>query len=80
MDNETILRQFAEIEQKVESLIGVCNTLEAANQELQEKNKRLADELMKKSKSENVYAKERDLIRSKVDGLLARLEGMTEKQ
>ena len=80
MDNETILRQFEEIEQKVESLIGVCNTLEAANQELQEKNKRLADELMKKSKSENVYAKERDLIRSKVDGLLARLEGMTEKQ
>ena len=35
---------------------------------------------LRESKSESVYSKERDLIRSKIDGLLARLEEMTEKQ
>ena len=80
MDNETILRQFEEIEQKVENLIGACQSLENANKELLDKNKRLADELRNKSKSETVYSQERDLIRSKIDGLLARLEGITEKQ
>ena len=34
MDNEIILRQFEEIEQKVGKLIDVCKSLEATNLEL----------------------------------------------
>ena len=33
MDNEFILKQFDEIEQKVERLIEICNALEATNLE-----------------------------------------------
>ena len=41
MDNDTILKQFDEIEKRVERLIGACQTLKAANTELTEKVGRL---------------------------------------
>ena len=78
MDNEFILKQFDEIEKKVENLINVCKSFETTNSELRNKVERLEEELRGKVEAENNYAQERALIRSKIDGLLGRLEDMTE--
>ncbi len=78
MDNESILKQFEEIEKKVENLINVCKSFETTKLELRNKVERLEEELRGKVEAENNYAQERALIRSKIDGLLGRLEDMTE--
>ena len=78
MDNEFILKQFDEIEKKVENLINVYQSFETTNLELRNKVERLEEELQGKVEAENNYAQERALIRSKIDGLLGRLEDMTE--
>jgi uncharacterized coiled-coil DUF342 family protein len=78
LDNELILKQFEEIEKKVENLINVCKSFKTTNLELRNKVERLEEELQGKVETENNYAQERALIRSKVDGLLGRLEDMTE--
>lgn len=78
MDNEIILRQFEEIEKKVEKLIDVYKSLEATNLELRNKIKRLEEELQGKVDAESKYTQEKNLIRSKIDSLLVRLEDITE--
>ena len=78
MDNEFILKQFDEIEKKVENLVNVYKSFETTNLELRNKVERLEEELQGKVEAENNYAQERALIRSKIDGLLGRLEDMTE--
>ncbi len=78
MDNELILRQFEEIEQKVEKVINARKSIEATNLELRNKIDKLEEELQGKVEVEKGYTEERDLIRSKVDSLLARIEELTE--
>ena len=78
MDNEFILRQFEEIEEKVIKLIDVCKSHEADNAELRKTIERLEQELQTKVEAEESYSEERDLVRSKVDGLLVRLNNVVE--
>jgi len=78
LDNEFILRQFEEIEKKVEKLIDVYKSLEATNLELRNKIKGLEEELQGKVDAETNYTQEKALIRSKIDSLLVRLEDITE--
>ena len=78
MENEGIVRQFDEIEQKVGRLIKTSRSLEAMNQELRKKVDSLENELQGKVSSEKSYIEERDLIRSKIDNLLVRLAEMTD--
>ena len=80
MEKQAILSQFEEIENKVEKLIDVCKSLETANLELNNKIKRLEEELRGKVEAENSYQEERALIRSKIDSLLGRIEEITEAQ
>ena len=80
MDNEKVLRQFDEIEQKVGKVIDVCKSLEATNLEFKTKIERLEEELQGKVEAENNYQEEKALIRSRVDSLLVRLEGLTETE
>jgi hypothetical protein len=74
LDNVLILRHFEEIEQKVDRLIEVCKSQEATNLELKNKIKSLEEELQGKVEAESNYAEEKILIRSKIDGLLAKLD------
>ncbi len=76
MDNEAILEQFDEIENKVEFLIGVYQSHEQKNSELLNKIKSLEEELRRKAEAESRYAEEKALIRSKIDGLMAKLDKM----
>ena len=78
MDNEFILKQFEEIEKKVENLINVCKSLKTTNLELRNKVERLEEELQGKVETENNYAQEKALIRSKIDSLLEKLEDITD--
>jgi uncharacterized coiled-coil DUF342 family protein len=78
LDNEFILKQFEEIEKKVENLINVYKSFETTNLELKNKIVRLEGELQGKVEAENNYTQERDLIRSKIDSLLEKLEDITD--
>ncbi len=74
LDNVFILKQFEEIEQRVERLIEICTALEATNLELKNKIKSLEEEIQGKVEAERSYAEEKALIRSKIDGLLVKLD------
>jgi len=78
LDNDTILKQFEEIEKRVERLIGACQTLKAANAELNEKVGRLEAELLEKNQEEGKNTEIKALIRTKIDNLMERLEGVAE--
>jgi hypothetical protein len=80
LENHAILNQFEEIEKKVVKLIEVCQSLETANLEFSNQIKRLEEELQNKIEAEHNYQEERALIRSKIDGLLGRIEQITEAQ
>ena len=77
MDNEFILKQFEELEQRVERLIEICNALEATNLEQKNQLKSLEEELQGKVEAERSYAEEKALIRSKIDGLLVKLDDVS---
>ncbi len=55
----------------------ICKSLEVTNVELSNKNKQIEEELLGKVKAEDNSEKERDLIRSKIEGLLTKLEDIT---
>ncbi|MBT8365823.1 MAG: DUF904 domain-containing protein [Deltaproteobacteria bacterium] len=74
MDNEFILKQFEEVEQKVERLIEICNALEATSLEQKNKIKSLEEEIQGKVEAERNYTEEKALIRSKIDDLLVKLD------
>jgi peptidoglycan hydrolase CwlO-like protein len=78
LDNKIILKQFEEIEKKVEKLVDVYKSLEAKNLELKNKINGLEEELQGKVDAETNYTQEKALIRSKIDSLLVRLEDITE--
>ena len=74
MDNEFVLKQFEEIERKVVKLIETCKALEATNLEQKNKIKSLEEEIQGKVEAERICAEEKALIRSKIDGLLVKLD------
>ena len=78
MSDELVFRQFEEIEQKLERLIEVCKAHEATNLELKSKIKNLEEEIQGKVEAERSYAEEKALIRSKIDGLLTRIDEFSE--
>ena len=78
MNNELLLNQFEEIERKVERLIDLRKTHEATNLELNNKIKRLEEELQGKVEADRNYVEEKALIRSKIDGLLAKLNDLSD--
>lgn len=80
MEDEVILKQFDEIEKKVERLIGVNKSLKKNNIVLKGKIEQLEQEHQVKVEAENHQTEVKALIRSKIDGLMARLDGITEAQ
>lgn len=74
MENELILKQFEEIEKKVERLIEVCKSREATNLELSNKVKSLEEELQGRIEAERSFSQQKAVMRSKIDSLLVRLD------
>lgn len=78
MDNDVIISQFGDIEEKVEFLIELCQSLESTNSELQEKIQKLEQELQGKAEAESRHTEQKVLIRSKIDSLMAKLDNFSE--
>jgi regulator of replication initiation timing len=78
LENEVILRQFEEIERKIERLIQANKSLQNVNSDLKARVSQVEMELREKTEAETIYNKERTLIRSKIDSLLGRLEEISE--
>lgn len=78
MDSDLIIQQFEQIEQRVENLLETCNDFEAANRELKSQVLKLEEALQEKQEAESRYQEEKNLVRSKIDGLLAKLDTVTE--
>jgi hypothetical protein len=78
LNDDLVLRQFEDIELKVERLIQICKAHEATNSELKSNIKSLEEEIQGKVEAERSYAEEKALIRSKIDGLLARIDELSE--
>lgn len=78
MDQESVLRQFSELENKIEHLIDNCKRLETANAELDQTNQDLSKQLQEKIASERQHDELKNLIRSKIDSLMGRLDEFTE--
>jgi hypothetical protein len=76
LESQFILKQFEEIEKKIERLIEFRKSHEETNLELENKIKGLEEELQGKIEAEKKYAQEKALIRSKIDNLLVRLDGI----
>ena len=78
MESDLILQRFEEIEQRVEKLIDTCREFEGKNIELKNQVLKLEEELLRKQEAENRYQEEKHLVRSKVDGLLTKLNTIAE--
>ena len=80
MDTETILKQFGNIEQKIETLLENNKSLVTANVKLKDKITQLEAELQAKTESENRNNEVKTLIRTRIDSLMERLDGITEAE
>jgi regulator of replication initiation timing len=80
LDQENVLDQFNKLEKKIEQLIDSCKNLETVNNELAGENKTLKLQLQEKIMAEKQYHDAKNVIRSKIDGLLDRLDEFTENQ
>jgi hypothetical protein len=78
LEIDNVMLQFDQIEKKIATLIKFCKSLEAANLELVEKVKTLESALQEKVETENKYLEQKTLIRSKIDGILTKLDSLTE--
>jgi hypothetical protein len=79
LENEFVLKQFEEIERKVVKLIETCKALEATNLEQKNKIISLEEENQGKVEAERICAEEKALIRSKIDGLLVKLDEVSKE-
>jgi chromosome segregation ATPase len=79
MDIDGIIVQFDEVEHKVERLIELCKSLEESNSELNGKIEDLQNQLNAKSENENRHNEQKEMILSKIDGLLSKLNHFSEE-
>lgn len=73
LGTELIKKKFDDVEEKVDFLIELCQTLQDENEELMQKNKNLEAELENKSDVEGKFSEQDEMIQSKIDGLLEKL-------
>ena len=79
MDRETVINQFSELESKIEHLIGTCKRLEAEKSALKMENQALATQLQEKMEAQKQNDELKDLVRSKIESLMGRLDELSEE-
>lgn len=73
LDNSLISLEFDKIEQRIEQLVGTLRSLEGVNTELKNRVTQLEEELQAKIEAEKKCSEEKATVRSRIDGLLAKL-------
>ncbi|MBU2490456.1 MAG: cell division protein ZapB [Proteobacteria bacterium] len=74
MDEESILRDFDRLAERLDRLVLQCEALGKENVQLRDWAQTLEEELQKKTEAENRLMQERNEVRSRIDGLLARIQ------
>jgi regulator of replication initiation timing len=80
VDKETVINQFNRIERRVEDLIESSEQLEAENSELKSENQHLRQSLQEKVSAEKQHDELKDLVRTKIESLMGRLDKISEEQ
>lgn len=78
MENDSILEQFDEIEQRIERLLDHVTSLETTNSQLTLRISQLEEELKVRVEAERKYTEEKAFVRARIDDLVARLKGVSE--
>lgn len=78
MDNDVIFSQLDDIEEKVDFLIELCRSLENTNSDLQAKIEELELKIKGNDEEKERHLDQSVIVRSKVDGLLAKLNNYSE--
>ncbi len=73
MDEESILRDFDKLAERLDRLVLRAEALGKENARLAERARTLEEELRKKSEAEARLLAERNEVRSRIDGLLGRI-------
>lgn len=76
MDRETVLQQFSQLEKKIEDLIESCKHLETAKADLELQNQQLSQQLQEKIATEQEHDDLKGLIRSRIENLMGKLDGI----
>jgi chromosome segregation ATPase len=74
VEEESFPGQFKKLEDKIKDLIQTCRHLQQTESELEAKIYELEGALKAKAATEQQYAEERSMVRSKIDDLLSRLD------
>ncbi len=74
MEEENIPQQFRKLEEKVGQLLQTCLELQNSRAELEARVRDLEDALRIKDAAEHQYMEEKNVVRSKIDDLLTRLD------
>ncbi|SLM28975.1 conserved hypothetical protein [Desulfamplus magnetovallimortis] len=78
MEKELIDKKFNDIDEKVDFIIELCQTLQAENADLTSKLGILESELKEKTEKEGQYSEQQAAIQAKIDGLLSKLDNFSE--
>jgi len=78
LDNELLDNKFTDIDEKVDFLIELCQTVQVENTALTAKVAHLESALNKKKEAEELYAEQQAAIRLKIDGLLTKLDNFSD--
>ena len=79
LDIEAILQQFELIEKKVEHVVQVRKQLEDKNRDLSSRVEQLENLIQEKIEAERKHGELTTLVKSKIDSLIGRLEGIAEE-
>ena len=74
MDEDSIPKQFKQLEDRVEQLVQTCQDLKHAKLELEAKIRELEEGLRTKDATQQSYMEEKSIIRSRIDNVLGRLD------
>ncbi len=79
METEAVIQQFSKLEEKIEYLIESRKRIEAENSRLNQENQKLAAQLQERIVAEKQHFELKDLVRSKIDSLMGRLDEISEE-
>ena len=74
-----VINQFNELEMKIEHLIETCKRLEDEKSNLIQKNQELNLQLQEKINTERQHNELKELVRSKIDSLMGKLDELSEE-
>jgi regulator of replication initiation timing len=78
LDNDVILSQFDDVDEKVEYLIDLCRSLSSENEGLKKRITILEREVEKRSEAEKRVIENKEKIRLKISQLLEKLNEFSE--